>query len=125
MFHDLSNRTVIALLCVSIIVLSCLVIEGLYYPIETHAASLRDQLLKRVGWKPLWWIENAKSGRGPAFYAVGYLDLNIFWIYDRWLHSRALRCRDAVLFGSTGQRNSRLRGPLARFATFGVERLMT
>jgi hypothetical protein len=52
MFRDLSNRTVMALLCVSIIVLSCLLIEGLYYAIETYASSLPDPILKRVGWKP-------------------------------------------------------------------------
>jgi hypothetical protein len=49
---SLSNRTVMALLCVAIIVLSCVVIEGLNYVMEMYAMSLPDPLLKRVGWKP-------------------------------------------------------------------------
>jgi hypothetical protein len=52
MFRDLRSRTVVALLCVAIIVLSCIVIEGLYYVLEMYAMSLPDPLLKRVGWKP-------------------------------------------------------------------------
>jgi len=41
-----------ALLCIAIIVSSCIVIEGLYCLIETYAMSLPDPLLRRVGWKP-------------------------------------------------------------------------
>jgi hypothetical protein len=52
MFRDLSNQAVMALLCIAIIVSSCIVIEGLYCLIETYAMSLPDPLLRRVGWKP-------------------------------------------------------------------------
>jgi hypothetical protein len=36
MFQGLSNQAVVALLCVGIIVISCIVIEGLYYLMQAY-----------------------------------------------------------------------------------------
>jgi hypothetical protein len=54
MFQGLSNPAVVALiLCVGIIALSCIVVEGLYELIEAYAVPLSDpdHLVRRVGWK--------------------------------------------------------------------------
>jgi hypothetical protein len=50
-FESLSNHVMLALLCAGMVVLSFVVIEGLFYVMETYLTSPPgDHFLKRVGW---------------------------------------------------------------------------